>query len=111
MEKTQLKIFKCVRWPFSIVVLMACGLLLLPLQVTAQNTAPQGDVAADVEKGTVTMEDIEVVLEAVVAGQNNPQLDLNKDGKVDMKDVEIVTEAYEKTPEGKAQLSEGQQQQ
>ena len=105
MQRVKLKSMKWLLIP----VLAACGFLLLPYPAAAQNTAPQRDVAADVEKGTPTMEDIEIVLEAVVAGQYSPELDLNKDGKVDIKDVEIVTEAFEKTPEGKAQLAEGKQ--
>lgn len=109
VNKMNCSSFKCIKWTCISVVFMTCGLLLLPLHAAAQNS-PQRDVVADVEKGTPTMQDIEAVLEAMVQGTYNSQLDVNHDGKVDIKDVEIVTEAYEKTPEGQAQLAEGTKQ-
>jgi hypothetical protein len=86
----------------GLVVLMGAGWFLLgPAMAQPQKSE---DAAAKVQQGTVTFDDLEAALSAIIEGRYDPGYDVNKDGKLDMYDLEILNKAYEQTPEGQAQL-------
>lgn len=86
----------------GLVVLMGAGWFLLGA-VMAQPQKSE-DAAVKVQQGTVTFDDLDAALSAIIEGRYDPGYDVNKDGRLDMQDIEILSEAYEQTPEGQAQL-------
>lgn len=86
----------------GLVVLMGAGWSLLGPAMAQPGKCE--DAAAKVQQGTVTFDDLDEALSAIIEGRYDPGYDVNKDGKLDMQDLEILSKAYEQTPEGQALL-------
>ncbi len=66
-----------------------------PLVVTVEVAAnvPEGPSLDLNEDGKVTISDVQIVLDAMFAGEFNAKYDLNKDGKLSVSDVQVILDA------------------
>jgi hypothetical protein len=80
------------------IVLIPVLFVLAPVLVSTPScSAEEKPVTDDVNRdGKVTLEDMEIVLDLIIAEGYDPKADLNGDGKVDVIDLDMVREACRK---------------